>query len=77
MILFGRGALTFHRRPLVVVHDRNLSSRTMSFRTLVVEVEVATDIVMVEAVSVHCPDFLAAGCIDWMGAAGFLYQKNS
>jgi len=52
----------------------------MSFRTLVAEVEVATDIVMVEAVSVRCPDYLAAGCIDWVDwvwAVGFLYQRNS
>jgi len=76
--------LTFHRRPLFVVHDRNLSSRTMSFRTLgripvaAAEVEVVTDIVMVvEAVSVRCPDYLAAGCIDWVAAVGFLYQRNS
>ena len=66
---------------MVVVLDRNPSSRTMGFHTLgripvaVAEVEVVTGIaMMVEVVSVR-PDYLAAGCrswIDWVAAVGFL-----
>ena len=83
-MLLERGALTFHRRPLVVVHDHSLSSRTMSSRILgripvvVVEVGVVTDIAMVvEAASVRFPDYLTAGCTGWGAAVGFLYQRNS
>ena len=62
----------------MVVRDRNLSSRMMSFRILVAEVEAGIDIVMVvEAVSVRCLDYLAADCIDWVGVVDFLYQRNS
>ena len=83
-MLFERDVLTFHRHPLVVVHDRNLSSQTMRSRTLgripvvVAEVGVVTDIAMVvEAASVRFPDYLTAGCTGWGAAVGFLYQRNS
>lgn len=74
--------LTLRRRPLTaVVVDRDLSSRTMSFHDLgripvvVAEAEAASDIVMVEAASVRCPDYLVRDCrnrIDWVAAVGFL-----
>jgi hypothetical protein len=67
---------------VVVVLDRNFSSRGMSFHTpgrspsAVAEAGVVTDIVMVaEAVSVHRPDYLVADCIGWevVAVVGLLY----
>jgi len=72
--------LTFHRRPLAVVVDRNFSSRAMRFHTLgrilvaVAGAEVVSDIAMaVEAVSARHPDYLAADCRNWVTAVGSLY----
>ena len=65
-----------------MVVDRNLSSRSINFHTparipvAVAEAEGESDIVMVEPVSVRCPDYLVDDCrerIDWVVAAGFLY----
>ena len=64
------GLLTF-QRPLTAV-VRNLSSRMMDFHTPGEAGVVIDIVVVVEAVSVRCTDYLVPDCIGWGVVVGFL-----